>query len=64
MNERCRLEVIREDIDDPLQRLVVERTERVVDEHPWRLLQHHAGKRDAELFILAQFPIPPSRHVE
>src|ERR1022692_5313968 len=64
MDNAGTLKLIAEDVGDALECFVVERTERVVDQHPWRGLQYDAGKSEAQLFVLTQLKIPARHCVE
>ena len=58
MDDAGALQFVAEDIDDQIEQVVIERTQRAVDEHPGRRLQQDAGKDQAQLLVLTQFPIP------
>ena len=55
---------VAEDVDDQLEHVIVERTKRAVDEHPGRRLDQDAGKDQAQLLVLTQFPIPTAGFIE
>src|SRR5271165_6502887 len=64
MDDTGVLQFVGEDIDYQLEDVVIERTERAVDEHPGRLLYQDAGKGEAQLLVLTQFPIPTAGLIE
>ena len=45
-------------------RLIIERSERVVDQQPRRALQRDAREGQPELLVLAQLPIPAAGHIQ
>ncbi len=57
-------EFVVENIDHQFEHVIVQRPEGAVDQHPGRRLQQNAGEGQAQLFVLAQFPIPALRGVE
>ena len=59
-----RLKFLAEDVDDQLEHVILERTKRAVDEHPGRRLDQDAGKDQAQLLVLTQFPIPTAGLIE
>ena len=65
MDDAGALKLVGEHVDDQLGHIVIERTECAVDEHPRRhLLDQDAGKGEAQLLVLAQFPIPTTGLIE
>src|ERR1035438_1043960 len=64
MDNAGALKFIAKDVGDALECFIVERTERVVDQHPWRGLQYDACKSEAQLFVLTQLKIPAAGCVE
>src|ERR1035438_4012375 len=58
------LQLLGENVDDELEYVVIERTERAVDEHPSRLLNQDARKRKAQLLVLTEFPVPAAGLIE
>ena len=64
MDDTGTLKFLAEDVDDQLEHVILERTQRAVDEHPGRRLDQDAGKDQAQLLVLTQFPIPTQDIVE
>src|SRR5882757_1348823 len=64
MDDAGVLKFIGQDVYDQCEHVVIERTQRAVDEHPGRRLYHHARKRQTELLVLTQFPVPPVSLIE
>ncbi len=58
MDHTGALKFVAEHVDDQIEHVVVERTKRAVDEHPWRRLHQDAGKSEAQLLVVTQFPVP------
>src|ERR1700722_3593691 len=64
MDDAAALKLVGEHIDDHLEHIVVEGTERAVDEYPGWILQQDPGDGEAELLVLIQFSIPAEGGVE
>src|SRR5208283_6183534 len=58
------LKLAAEHVDHQLGHVVVERAKCAVDEHPGGHLYQDAGQGEAQLLVLAQFPIPSTGLVE
>jgi hypothetical protein len=58
------LKFLRENIDEEFEHVIIQRTQRSVDEHPRRLLYQKPREREAQLLVLTQFPIPSVRLIE
>src|SRR5882724_2812278 len=57
-------QLVGKDIHDAPERLVVERTEGVIDENPRWHLQHNAGEGEVQLFVERELPIPSVIDIE
>src|ERR1700679_1888694 len=64
MDDAAALKLVGEYIGDHLEHLVVEGTERTVDEYPGWIRQQDAGDGQAELLVLIQFSIPAVGGIE
>src|SRR5580692_8469561 len=64
VNERAVLELMGKHIRHPLEGLVIERPERVVDGNPEGPLEHQAGEGQGGLLVLTQLAVPPGSRIE
>ncbi len=64
MNDPGVLEILRQDIDDELARLLIQPVEHLIDQDPRRRMQQRPRKGHRVLFVVVQFTIPTLRHVE
>ena len=64
MNDAGVRQILGEDVEYVLARILVQGIEHFVDEYPGRRVQHHAGESQCLLFVLAQFPIPAMSDVQ
>src|ERR1700723_1881607 len=64
MDDAAALKLVGEYIGDHVEHLVIEGTERTVDEYPGWILQQDSGDGQADLLVLIQFSIPAVGGIE
>lgn len=64
VNDRRPRDVVLEQLDDPIDRLVFHRRKRIVEHDPIGRMQHHACQRQRHLLILPKVTIPTLGRIE